>query len=295
MQMHNTEALQEKWAPILDYQGMDPIKDSHRRAVTAVLLENQEQTLREEREFLSEAPTVSTNTGANAGFSANASSPVAGFDPVLISLIRRAMPNLVAYDLAGVQPMSGPTGLIFAMRSKYNTMDSTSEALFNEADTAFSGQSANFNNTQGWTNGNVGLGTTAQQGDNPGLLDATYPATGDATTYNVGQGMRTDQAEGLGDDTGHFNEMAFSIEKVTVTAKSRALKAEYSLELAQDLKAIHGLNAEAELANILSTEILAEINREVIRTIYKAAEAGAQTNVATQGTCLLYTSPSPRD
>jgi len=282
--MHNTEALQEKWAPILDYQGMDPIKDSHRRAVTAVLLENQEQTLREEREFLSEAPTVSTNTGANAGFSANASSPVAGFDPVLISLIRRAMPNLVAYDLAGVQPMSGPTGLIFAMRSKYNTMDSTSEALFNEADTAFSGQSANFNNTQGWTNGNVGLGTTAQQGDNPGLLDATYPATGDATTYNVGQGMRTDQAEGLGDDTGHFNEMAFSIEKVTVTAKSRALKAEYSLELAQDLKAIHGLNAEAELANILSTEILAEINREVIRTIYNVAESGARANVATPGT-----------
>ena len=284
MQMFNAEQLQEKWAPILDYEGLDSIKDSHRRAVTAILLENQERELREERSFLSEGPTVSTNTGANAGFSAGASSPVAGFDPVLISLIRRSMPNLVAYDLAGVQPMNGPTGLIFAMRSKYTNQSGT-EALFNEADTAFSGQSTNLNNTAGWTNGAVGLGTTAQAGSNPGLLDPTYPATGDAGTYNVGQGLRTDAAENLGDGTeGHFNEMAFSIEKVTVTAKSRALKAEYSLELAQDLKAIHGLNAEAELANILSTEILAEINREVIRTIYNVAESGAQANVATAGT-----------
>ncbi|MGA1713636.1 MAG: ATP-binding protein, partial [bacterium] len=254
MQMHNSEYLQEKWAPVLDYEGMDPIKDSHRRAVTAVLLENQEQTLREEREFLSEGPTITTNTnGSQTGFSAGASSPVAGFDPVLISLIRRAMPNLVAYDLAGVQPMNGPTGLIFAMRSKYRAMSgaNSTEALFNEADTAFSGQSANFNNTAGWTDGSVGLGTTAQSGSNPGILDPTVGVSGDATTYNVGQGMRTDVAENLGDgNEGHFNEMAFSIEKVTVTAKSRALKAEYSLELAQDLKAIHGLNAEAELANI---------------------------------------------
>jgi hypothetical protein len=285
MQMFNAEQLQEKWAPILDYEGLDSIKDSHRRAVTAILLENQERELREERSFLSEGPTVSTNTGANAGFSAGASSPVAGFDPVLISLIRRSMPNLVAYDLAGVQPMNGPTGLIFAMRSRYSNQTSGAEALFNEADTAFSGQSSNFNNTAGWTDGAVGLGTTAQAGSNPGLLDPTYPATGDAGTYNVGQGLRTDAAENLGDGTeGHFNEMAFSIEKVTVTAKSRALKAEYSLELAQDLKAIHGLNAEAELANILSTEILAEINREVIRTIYNVAESGAQANVATAGT-----------
>ena len=280
MQGFNTEALQEKWAPILDYEGMDPIKDSHRRAVTAVLLENQEATLREEREFLSESPT---NSVGATGYQSGGNQNVAGFDPVLISLIRRAMPNLVAYDLAGVQPMSGPTGLIFAMRSKY-TSQGGAEALFNEADTAFSGQSASFNNNQGWTDGNVGLGTTAQQGSNPGLLDGTAPQTGDATTYNVGQGLRTDQAEGLGDDTGAFNEMAFSIEKVTVTAKSRALKAEYSLELAQDLKAIHGLNAEAELANILSTEILAEINREVIRTIYNVAEPGAQANVANPGT-----------
>ena len=293
MQMPNTEHLQEKWAPVLDYEGMDPIKDSHRRAVTAVLLENQEQTLREEREFLSEGPTVSTNTsGSAAGFSAGASTPVAGFDPVLISLIRRAMPNLVAYDLAGVQPMSGPTGLIFAMRSRYTSQTGT-EALFDEADTAFSGQSANLNNSDGFSNGAVGMGTTAQSGSNPGLLNPEGSQT--SSTYNVGQGMRTDNAENLGDGTeGHFNEMAFSIEKVTVTAKSRALKAEYSLELAQDLKAIHGLNAEAELANILSTEILAEINREVIRTIYRVAESGAQANVASAGTFDLDTDSNGR-
>ena len=280
--MFNVEHLQEKWAPILDYQGLDSIKDSHRRSVTAILLENQERALREEREFLFEAPTVNTNSGSNAGFSAGASSPVAGFDPVLISLIRRAMPNLVAYDLAGVQPMNGPTGLIFAMRSRY-TNQNGSEAFYNEVDSAFSGQNASFDNTNGWTDGSVGLGTTAQQGTNPGLLNPIASAT--ATTYNVGQGMRTDEAEDLGTNTGGaFNEMAFSIEKVTVTAKSRALKAEYSLELAQDLKAIHGLNAEAELANILSTEILAEINREVIRTIYNVAETGATQNVATAGT-----------
>jgi hypothetical protein len=283
MQMFNSEHLQEKWAPILDYDGLDPIKDSHRRTVTAILLENQERELREEKAFLSEGPTVNTfSSTGTPGFSANAGSPVAGFDPVLISLIRRSMPNLVAYDLAGVQPMNGPTGLIFAMRSRYTNQTGT-EALFNEADTAFAGQSSNFNNTDGFTDGAVGMGTTAQQGTNPGLLNPEGSQT--ATTYNVGQGMRTDNAENLGDGSeGQFNEMAFSIEKVTVTAKSRALKAEYSLELAQDLKAIHGLNAEAELANILSTEILAEINREVIRTIYSVAESGAQANVATAGT-----------
>ncbi len=283
MQMFNAEHLQEKWAPVLDYQGLDAIRDSHRRMVTAVLLENQEKALREEREFLYEAPitnSTTSNTGT-AGFSANASSPAAGFDPVLISLIRRAMPNLVAYDLAGVQPMNGPTGLIFAMRSRYKSQTGT-EALFNEADSAFSGQSASFNQTNGYVNGPVGLGTTGQRGSNPGLLNPSTNAT--QFDYNVGEGMRTDDAEFLGGDTGQFNEMAFSIEKVTVTAKSRALKAEYSLELAQDLKAIHGLNAEAELANILSTEILAEINREVIRTIYKVAESGAQNNTATAGT-----------
>ena len=283
MQMFNAEQLQEKWAPILDYDGLDPIKDSHRRAVTAILLENQERELREERSFLSEAPTVNTfSSTGNPGFSASASSPVAGFDPVLISLIRRAMPNLVAYDLAGVQPMNGPTGLIFAMRSKYRNMNGP-EALFNEPDTGFSGQDSGFDLTSGNTGTAVGMGTTSQSGSNPGLLNPEGSQT--ATTYSVGQGMRTDAAENLGQGSGdYFNEMAFSIEKVTVTAKSRALKAEYSLELAQDLKAIHGLNAEAELANILSTEILAEINREVIRTIYRVAESGAQANVATAGT-----------
>jgi len=277
MQMFNQEHLQEKWAPLLDYEGLDPIKDSHRRMVTAVLLENQERALREEREFLHEgAPTVNTfsDTGT-PGFSSGASSPVAGFDPVLISLIRRAMPNLVAYDLAGVQPMNGPTGLIFAMRSKYNKQDGP-ETFFNEVDTAFSGQPSAIG-----AGGTVGMGTTSQYGDNPGLLNATGAAD---TDYNVGKAMKTQEAEALGTAGGpQFNEMAFSIEKVLVEAKSRALKAEYTLELAQDLKSIHGLNAEAELANILSSEILAEINREVIRTIYKVAEPGAQANVATRG------------
>ena len=285
--MFHAEHLQEKWAPLLNHEGLDPIKDSHRRAVTAVLLENQERFLSEEKSFLSEAPTMSVGNGGYTG-AATASGPVAGFDPVLISLIRRSMPNLVAYDLAGVQPMNAPTGLIFAMRSRY--VDGTNadrrlgtEALFNEPDSAFSGQSSAFNNTSGFVNGATGLGTTAQSGTNPGALNPSTTAT--QAAYDVGQGMRTDDAENLGStDAQQFNEMAFSIEKVTVTAKSRALKAEYSLELAQDLKAIHGLNAEAELANILSTEILAEINREVIRTIYKVAESGAQVNTAQAGT-----------
>ena len=272
MQMFNAEQLQEKWAPILNHDGLGEIKDPHKRMVTSVLLENQEKMIKEEQEFLGEAaPTNSTG------------SSISNFDPVLISLIRRSMPNLVAYDLAGVQPMNGPTGLIFAMRSRYATQ-SGEEAFYNEADTAFSGQNNNFDLTGGMTQAAVGLGTTNQQGTNPGALDGTFPATADATTYNVGNGMTTANAEALGDGTSNeFNEMAFSIEKVTVTAKSRALKAEYSLELAQDLKAIHGLNAEAELANILSTEILAEINREVIRTIYKVAEQGAVQNTATAG------------
>ena len=290
MQMFNTEQLQEKWAPLLDYEGLDPIKDSHRRAVTAILLENQERTIREEREFLYESPTNSTgtSTGTGTGFSASSTGAMQGFDPVLISLIRRSMPNLIAYDLCGVQPMNGPTGLIFAMRSRYISQ-AGNEAFYNEADSAFSGQDSGFNNTNGWTGGNVGMGTTAQQGLNPAVLSASAGTTAQqanasgADIYNVGQGMRTDEAESLGESE-QFNQMAFSIEKVTVTAKSRALKAEYSLELAQDLKAIHGLNAEAELANILSTEILAEINREVIRTIYKVAKPGAQVNTATAGT-----------
>ena len=239
MQMYNTEHLQEKWGPILDFDGVDPIKDAHRRNVTAILLENQEKELREEASFLSEQPTITTGSGAvssnvgGAGFGAKAADagPVAGFDPVLISLIRRSMPNLVAYDLAGVQPMNGPTGLIFAMRSRFNNQSGT-EALFNEPDSAFSGQDSGLDVTSGFVNGTVGLGTTAQRGSNPGLLDGTVPQTGDGIAYNVGMGMRTDDAEALGNTTGdQFNEMAFSIEKVTVTAKSRALKAEYSLSL----------------------------------------------------------------
>ena len=274
--MFQSEHLQEKWAPLLNYEGLDSIKDSHKRAVTATLLENQERFLREQQDFnqsgsfLTEGPTNSVGDG---GYTSQGGQAVAGFDPVLISLIRRSMPNLVAYDLAGVQPMTGPTGLIFAMRSRY-TSQTGAEALFDEANTGFAGA----RETQTVT---AGIGTTNPTGDNPALLNTTGQSA-----YTTGAGMKTSESEKLGDgDTGlAFNEMAFSIEKVTVTARSRALKAEYSLELAQDLKAIHGLNAEAELANILSAEILAEINREVIRTIYKSAEAGAQTNVATQGT-----------
>ena len=279
----NQEVLQEKWAPLLDYEGLDSIKDPHRRMVTAVLLENQEQALREEKEFLHEA--APTNSVGNGGYTSSGdANTLGGFDPVLISLIRRSMPNLVAYDLAGVQPMNGPTGLIFAMRSRYATQDGA-EALFNEADTAFSGQNSGGSLVDGHsaTTTTVGLGTTGgTQSSDPSALNPSTNST--QYGYKVGQGMRTDRAEALGDASGnHFQEMAFSIEKVTVTAKSRALKAEYSLELAQDLKAIHGLNAEAELANILSTEILAEINREIIRTIYKVAKSGAQNNTATAG------------
>ena len=331
----NYQQLTEKWAPLLDHEGSDPIKDAHRRNVTAVLLENQEQMLREENAFQSLTEASPTNSAGTGGFSGSSTpaGPVAGFDPVLISLIRRAMPNLVAYDLAGVQPMSGPTGLIFAMRSRFTNQSGT-EALFDEPDTSFSGQNSSQNLTGGMTDVAAGFGTTSSpNGTNPGVLNPVGSAT--TTDYSVGQGMVTGESEALGDAAANaFQEMAFSIEKVTVTAKSRALKAEYSLELAQDLKAIHGLNAESELANILSTEILAEINREVIRTIYKVAEQGATINTATAGTfdldtdsngrwsvekfkgllfqierdanriaqrtrrgkgCLLYTSPSPRD
>ena len=301
--MYNAEKIMEKWAPLLDAEGVDPIKDAHRRSVTAVLLENQEKFLAEQSAFengtsmLTEAaPTNSGNAvGASGGFSGGQAAdagPVAGFDPVLISLIRRSMPNLVAYELAGVQPMNGPTGLIFAMRSRF-TNQSGDEAFFNEPESAFSankagtniGQATQGDYTQGVDDdGTVGFGSTGtQRGTNPAILENNASDAVQAQ-YSVGQGMATGDSEALGDGVnGDFNEMAFSIEKVTVTAKSRALKAEYSLELAQDLKAIHGLNAEAELANILSSEILAEINREVIRTIYKTAEAGSQVNVANNG------------
>jgi hypothetical protein len=266
--MFKSEHLQEKWSPVLNCEGLDSIKDSYKKAVTAVLLENQEKFLAEERGVLTEAaPTMSAGTGGFSG-SSTATGPVAGFDPVLISLIRRSMPKLIAYDIAGVQPMTGPTGLIFAMRSRYGTTrtGTSNEAFFNEADTEFSAENAASD-----------LGRTAQAGSNPGLLN-------DSGTYNTSDGMPTAESEALGDAAGNaFAEMNFSIEKVTVTAKSRALKAEYSLELAQDLKAVHGLDAESELANILSTEVLAEINREVVRTVYKIARPGAQNNTATAG------------
>jgi len=271
--MFNAEHLQEKWAPILEHSEIDGIKDNYRKAVTSVLLENQERFLKEERGLVTEAAPTNSLGGAGYTGGSTATGPVAGFDPVLISLIRRSMPKLIAYDICGVQPMTGPTGLIFAMRSTKGTNrdinNSAEETFFNEVDTRHSAE-----------NSGDSLGAGAQTGSNPGLLaDA-------AGNYTIGgQGMTTAQSEALGDAAGnHFNEMGFSIEKVTVTAKSRALKAEYSLELAQDLKAVHGLDAESELANILSTEVLAEINREVVRTVYKIARPGAQNNTATAGT-----------
>jgi hypothetical protein len=287
----NESQLQEKWAPLLNFDGLDPIKDAHRRKVTSILLENAEQQLRESNSFnngllLESNPiaNIANAPGASGGFSgsADAAGPVAGFDPILISMIRRAMPNLVAYDLAGVQPLTGPTGLIFAMRSRYEGQ-SGDETFFDEVDTSFSGQNSGRSLTAGITSAISGMGTTAGQlGTNPSLLNPTGSA--DQAAYNLGQGMVTGDAENLGNgDDNQFNEMSFSIEKVLVEAKSRALRAQYTLEMAQDLKAIHGLSAEAELANILSTEILAEINREVIRTIYKVAEQGAAVNTATPG------------
>jgi hypothetical protein len=238
--MFLSESLQKKWAPVLDHEALPSIKDNYKRAVTAVILENQERALREEKTALFENVPVNNIAQDPNG--------IDRYDPILISLVRRSLPNLMAYDVAGVQPMTGPTGLIFAMKSRYDNQFGD-EALFNEADTAFAGDQDG----------------DAHAGSNP--VDGTY---------TFGKGMSTAKAEALGSEDGDpFNEMAFSIEKTTVTAKSRALKAEYTVELAQDLKAIHGLDAESELSNILSQEILFEMNREVIRTIYKVAKPGA--------------------
>ena len=255
--MYLTENLQEKWQPVLEHPDLPKIEDAYKRAVTTVILENQEKSVREDRSFMAEAAPANA-TGSS----------VDNFDPVLISLVRRAMPNLIAYDICGVQPMTGPTGLIFAMKSRFGSQ-AGAEALFNEADTDFSARDAA---------GDTGS-PDAQSGTNPATLNDS-PSAG---TYTTGSGMTTAQAETLGDGSDEFAEMAFSIDKITVTAKSRALKAEYTMELAQDLKAIHGLDAETELANILSSEILAEINREVVRTIYSHAKAGAQVNTTTAG------------
>jgi len=257
--MFLSEAIQNKWQPVLDHPDLPKITDSYKRAVTSVILENQEKALKEDAAFLSEA-APSNATGAS----------IQNWNPILISLVRRAMPNLIAYDICGVQPMSGPTGLIFAMRSRYSTQGGT-EALFDEADTDFSGRNAAGSSVDGFS-------STAHSGENPAVLNDS-PIPGAGPNYTVGTGMTTAAAEALGDASGNaFAEMAFSIEKSTVTAKSRALKAEYTMELAQDLKAIHGLDAETELSNILSAEILAEINREVVRTIYRTAEVGAADN-----------------
>jgi hypothetical protein len=251
--MDNYTRLVEKWEPILAHDSFSPITDSHKKAVTATVLENTEKALMESGDLsanmtslLSEAPANDAGTGGFGG-GATPGGPVAGYDPILISLVRRAVPNLIAYDICGVQPMTGPTGLIFAMRSRYSSQSGT-EAMYGEADTDF-----------------AGTGTHAN----------TLP-NANTTLITTGTGMDTGAAEALGDGGGtNYAEMAFSIEKVTVSAKTRALKAEYTTELAQDLKAVHGLDAETELANILQTEILTEINREVVRTIYTTAVVGA--------------------
>jgi hypothetical protein len=264
--MFQTEHLQEKWSPVLQHPDLPNIEDSYRRAVTTVILENQEKALREDANFLAESVPGANTAG------------VANWDPILISLVRRAMPNLIAYDICGVQPMTGPTGLIFAMRARHASTDGE-EALVDETTGAVAnGFSGDFSNQN--AGGTIGGGDIGASESNPAVLNDS-PSAG---TYTTATGMTTAQGEALGDSgTNAFAEMSFAIDSSTVTAVSRALKAEYSMELAQDLKAIHGLDAETELANILSTEILAEINREVVRSIYKTAEAGAQINTTTAG------------
>ena len=337
-----TQHLQEKWAPILGHQDLPEIKDPYRRAVTAQLLENQEKFMVEQaamgqnQGLLTEAPTNSmyANDGsAGQGFTSgnNAAGPDAGFDPVLISLIRRAMPNLMAYDICGVQPMSGPTGLIFAMRAMYDGPSGPNEALFDEADVTFSnnlGGAQGAGNPQATTSPYTypdGFGGSTAQAEvtkaipypyvpgstppeqNPGLLETAASTPGTTTdaqnpggqaydpTLQQMAGMGTGNLQNAGDGANNaFRQMGFSIEKAIVEAKGRALKAQYSIELAQDLRAIHGLDAEAELANILSSEILAEINREVVRTVYRTAVPGAQNNVTTPGTFNLDTDSNGR-
>jgi hypothetical protein len=275
--MYLSENLQSKWESVLDHPDMPKIADPYRKAVTAVILENQAQEMIKEGAILNEtgSPTNFAGTGGFSGGAA-AAGPVAGFDPILISLVRRSLPNLIAYDVCGVQPMTGPTGLIFAMRTKYSSQGGT-EAFYNEANTAFSG-----------ANGAIVASSMSISGNT-----TDYLFTGNAAPTGA---MTTGSAEALGDGAAGntFQEMAFSIEKVTVTARTRALKAEYSMELAQDLKAVHGLDAETELANILSAEILAEINREVIRTIYKIAKPGCQAGTTTKGAFNLDTDSNGR-
>jgi len=277
--MFNAEHLQEKWSPVLNHGEAPLIEDRYKRAVTSVLLENQERAIREERGMLQEVAVnalgASTVSPAGSALASANTGGLAGFDPVLIGLVRRAMPNLMAYDVCGVQPMSGPSGLIFAMRSRYENQGGE-EALFNEPD---SGYTAGLDATAGAYTPRTGAGVGGDsEGNNPALLNDSSPGT-----YEVPQGFSREDLEQAGDAGKLFREMSFSIEKTSVTAKSRALKAEYTLELAQDLKAIHGLDAEQELANILSSEVLAEINREVVRRVYSVAKKGAQNNVANAG------------
>jgi hypothetical protein len=275
--MYLSEELQKKWQPVLEHSELEAIKDPYKKAVTAMVLENQQQAILQERQQLTESDGPTNVTGG-----------VKNYDPILISLVRRALPNLIAYDVAGVQPMTGPTGLIFAMRARYDDQ-AGSEAFFNEANTVFSGTVSTANP--------YGFGGTAatDANTNPAAFGNINQTVNGSNNFTSGIGLPTSTAEMLGSDTGApFQQMAFSIEKVSVTAQSRALKAEYSLELAQDLKAIHGLDAETELSNILSTEILAEINREVIRTIYTVAKAGAQYGTQTAGIFNLDTDSNGR-
>jgi hypothetical protein len=248
----STEMLQEKWAPVLNHADMEPITDNYKKSVTAIILENQEKALREERGMLNETPANAAGGGLGLA-AADSNANMQGYDPILISLVRRAMPNLMAYDVCGVQPMTGPTGLIFAMRAKYDEQGGT-EALFREALNAGGGSTAAFSRVGDVVGGNFA-------GETLDPIEGLDPFT-------------RSEAEALNNTT--FPQMAFSIERTAVEAKTRALKAEYTTELAQDLKAVHGLDAESELANILSSEILAEINREVMRTIYRGAKLGAQ-------------------
>ena len=257
--MFQTEHLQEKWQPVLEHPDLPKIADPYKRAVTTLILENQEKALKEDRGFLGETAPVNSTGGGQFDT----------WDPILISLVRRAMPNLIAYDVCGVQPMTGPTGLIFAMRSSFASQDGAEALVDLDVPPADSSSGQN----------SAGELTADAAGTNPSILNDSP-----AGTYTTPTGMTTAQAEALGDSADNaFNQMAFSIEKSTVTAVSRALKAEYTMELAQDLKAIHGLDAETELSNILSSEILAEINREVIRSLYITAVKGAQVNTTTAG------------
>ena len=285
-----TEELVEKWQPVLDHGDLSEIQDPHKRQVVATMLENTEREARQNSGGYTQPSLLGEAAPANA---MGGSSSTAGdgsvdiFDPVLISLVRRSMPNLIAYDIAGVQPMTGPTGLIFAMRSRFNSQ-AGDEALFNEANTSHSATGSTNANTANFGGPIDGSDGALQAGSDP-----TARASGSG--YTVQQGMSTATAEALGDSAANaFSEMAFSIEKVSVTAVSRALKAEYTMELAQDLKAIHGLDAETELANILSAEILSEINREIVRTINYTATAGAQDNTTTAGTFDLDTDSNGR-